>query len=428
MRSFLTVLLCAFVVLGVVHGAGSSAAAQETELPRLREAARVAPRDAAVQRALGLALLRAGRYREARQQLDRAARLSRGSLEALFDVARVSFAERDHRASETACRAMGRAQKAAPLTRVCQARSDLVWARSARAFEELNEALTADPSLYEGLYALGEAHRLRAATSDAEAAYQRAIAARPSEAGPHLGLGRLYAAVNRREDAIRALRRALELDGLDPEIHYELGRLLANDEGRELLQRAVAGRPAWPEAQTALGDVLLAASQLEAADAAYRAAIAARADHEPAHAGLGRALVARGDLVGAEASLRRALEIVSNDQSAMITLADVLSRTARMEEAYESYRSAYGFDTRNAEPMLRAARLALSQQRDVLASGFLDSILRVQAEQPEALALYGDVMLARSDRTQARQYYERALRAGTSERARVEAALRALPD
>ena len=425
MRSFLTVLLCVLVVVGVAPG--SRAEAQETELPRLRELASAAPRDAAAQRALGMALLRAGRYREARQQLDRSARLSRGSLEALFDVARVSFAERDHRASETACRAMGRAQKAAPLTRVCEARSDLVWARSARAFEELNEALTADPNLYEGLYALGEAHRLRAATGEAEAAYQRAIAARPTEAGPHLRLGRLHAAVNRRDDALRALRRALELDALDPEIQFELGRLLANDEGRELLQRAVRGRAAWPEAQTALGDLLLSASQLEAAAAAYRAAIAARADHEPAHAGLGRTLVARGDLTAAEASLRRALEIVSNDQSAMITLGDVLSRTARVEEAYESYRSAYGFDTRNAEPMLRAARLALAQQRDVLASGFLDSILRAQPEQAEALALYGDVMVARSDRAQARQYYERALRAGTAERARVEAALRALP-
>jgi predicted negative regulator of RcsB-dependent stress response len=76
--------------------------------------------------------------------------------------------------------------------------------------------------------------------------------------------------------------------------------------------------------------------------------------------------------------------------------------------------------------MLRAARLALAQQRDVLASGFLDSILRVQPEQGDALALYGDVMIARSDHAQARQYYEHAVRAGTSERTRVEAALRGL--
>jgi tetratricopeptide (TPR) repeat protein len=232
--------------------------------------------------------------------------------------------------------------------------------------------------------------------------------------------------VSPREDAVRALRRALELDGLDPEVHYELGRLLRGDEGRALLERAVAGRPAWPEAQTALGDALVSASQLEGAEAAFRAALAARQDHEPAHAGLGRVLAARGELGGAESSLRRALEIVTNDQAAMTALADVLARTARTEEAYESYRTAFGFDTRNVEPMLRAARLALSQQRDVLASGFLDSILRVQAEQADALALYGDVMRARSDRAQARQYYERALRAGTTERGRVETALRGL--
>lgn len=425
MRALFSVLISAVLALGVA-GTSTHASAQETELPRLREAARTSPRDATVQRSLGIALLRAGRYREARTQLDRAARLQRGSLEALFDVARVSFAERDHRASESACRAMARVEKAAPLTRVCDARSDLVWARSARAFEELDEALRADPNLYEGLYALGEAHRLRAATSEAEAAYQRAIAARATEAGPHLGLGRLYVANGRRDEAIRALRRALELDGTDPETQFELGRALGDAEGRELLGRAVAGRPAWPEAQTALGDALAAASQSEAAEAAYRAAIATRADHEPAHAGLGRVLAARGDMAGAEASLRRALEIVTNDQAAMLALADVLARTDRAEEAYESYRQAYSFDARNAEPLLRATRLALSQQRDVLASGFLDSILRTQPEHGDALALYGDVMVARRDRTQARSYYERALRANTSERARVETALRGL--
>lgn len=123
MRALFSVLISAVLALGVA-GTSTHASAQETELPRLREAARTSPRDATVQRSLGIALLRAGRYREARTQLDRAARLQRGSLEALFDVARVSFAERDHRGSESACRAMARVQKAAPLTRVCDARSD----------------------------------------------------------------------------------------------------------------------------------------------------------------------------------------------------------------------------------------------------------------------------------------------------------------
>ena len=122
-------------------------------------------------------------------------------------------------------------QRDAPLGRVCQARADLVWNRSARAFDEVNTALTANPNLYEALYALGEAHRLRASVSDAESAYQRAIAQRVTAAEPYLGLGRLYLAANRREDAVRALRRGFELDATDPEIQLELGRALANEEG-----------------------------------------------------------------------------------------------------------------------------------------------------------------------------------------------------
>jgi tetratricopeptide (TPR) repeat protein len=209
-------------------------------------------------------------------------------------------------------------------------------------------------------------------------------------------------------------------------VQFELGRLLGDGEGRALLVSAVAGRPVWAEAQTSVGEVLLRADDTAGAEAAFRAAIAARAEHAPAHTGLGRALLARGDLPGAEAALRRALEVVPNDPVAMLALADVLARAERTEEAYEAYRRTYGLDARNPEPMLRAARLALAQRRDVLASGFLDSVLRNQPEQADALALYGDVMRARSDRAQARHYYERALQAGASDRARLEAALREL--
>jgi hypothetical protein len=64
----------------------------------------------------------------------------------------------------------------------------------------------------------------------------------------------------------------------------------------------------------------------------------------------------------------------------------------------------------------------------VLASGFLDRALDATPDLAVALALYGDVMVARRDVTHARDYYTRAL-SGSGElpdRARVEAALAAL--
>ncbi len=398
--------------------------AQETELARLRTEARAASRDATVQRALGIALLRAGRYREARSQLERASRLRRGSLEALFDVARVAFAEGDHRASESACRALQRAEREAVLTRVCNARSDLVWNRSARAFGELEAALAVAPTEYEALYALGEAHRRRAAVDEARQAYERAIAARPTDADPHLGLGRLYAAAGRRDEAIAALRRAIALDATYPDVQYELGVLVGGAEGVELLRRAVAGRADWPEAQVALADALLAAGSVEEAEAAYRAAIAAHERNAPAHSGLGRALIRREQWQEAERELRRALELVANDGGSALALGDVLSHTDRFEEAFEQYRHAADLDPRNPAGLLRAAELAVRQRRDVLASGFLDRLLEQHADLAAGLALYGDVMLMRGDQARARDYYQRALRGrGEVDRARVEAAM-----
>ena len=420
-----TLLLALSAALAFLLGGVGHASAQETALAELRVAARAAPRDADAQRALGIARLRAGRFREAEGQLTRAARLRRGSLEGLFDVAQVAFARGDHRAAESACRALQRASKQAVLTYVCNARSDLVWNRSARAFDALEHALAEAPDDYEANFALGEAHRLRAAVDEARQAYEHAARSRPTAADPHLGLGRLYAAAGRRDEAIAALRRGLALEPGYPDLQYELGRLLSStEEGRRLLAAAVAGRPDFPEAQVALADAMLAAGQVAEAEAAYRAAIAAHDTNAPAHSGLGRALLRREQLEEAERELRRALELVANDAPSALALGDVLAGSSRFEEAFEQYRHAADLDPRNPAGLLRAARLAVDRRRDVLASGFLDRLLSQHPDLAAGLALYGDVMRMRADHTRAREYYQRALRGtGEFDRAAVERSL-----
>jgi tetratricopeptide (TPR) repeat protein len=409
------------------------ARAQETALATLRAEARASRNDPAVARRLGLALLRAGRYREAEAQLRVAARLARSSPESLFDVARVAFAQGDYRRAQAACRALARPPRGSaepPLVgRVCMARAFLVWNRSSRAFEELEAVLAASPNDVEALLALGDAHRLRADVPAAESAYRRAAAAAPARPEPYLGLGRLYTAAGRRDEAVAALQEALRRDGDDPEIQLELGRLLGGTaDARALLASAVAGRPGWAEAQVALGEAQLAAGEVAAAVASFEAALRADARSATAHTGLGRARALQGDLAGAEASLRRALELVPNAPETARALAAVLGQKEDYEGAFEQYRHAADLDPRNPQALRDAAALALQVRRDVLAAGFLDRLLEAHPDDPEGLALYGDVMVARSDRAAARRYYERALRAGGGprDRARVEQALRAL--
>jgi tetratricopeptide (TPR) repeat protein len=412
----------------LLTGGGATAHAQESELASLAAAARAGARDASAQRAYGIALLRAGRYREAEQQLTRASRVARGSLESLFDVARVPIAQGDHRAAERACRALAHADEHSPLVQVCNARADLVWNRSGRAFESLTAALAAAPEEYEALYALGEAHRRRADVPEAEAAYHHASRARPTEAEPHLGLGLLYLAAGRHDDGVRELRRAHELDGTHPDVLFELGRALSGaGESRALLERAVASRQSWPEAQVALGEAQLEAGDSSAAESSFRAAIRRMPDFAPAHRGLGIALARRGDAAAAEAELRAALRIVANDRQASMALADVLSHTDRVEEAIEQYRATADLDPNDATALVAAADLAIRNRRDVLASGFLDRLTGERANLAATLTAWGDVMRLRNERERAREYYQRALRGtGPVDRARIETGLSAV--
>lgn len=421
--------LGAGLMTAVAVGVVAPLVAQENEIASLISAARSDARNPAAHAALGRALLRAGRYREADAAYRRAASLRRGNEDALYDVARVAMAQGDYRRARAACEPLRRVNKTGVLAQVCSARAFLIWNRSARAFEDLEAALAQSPNHPEALLALGDANRLRAQVAPAEDAYRRAASAAPTSAEPYLGLARLYLAAGRRNDAITALRRGISLDASHPDIQFELGRLLGSaPEGRDLLTRAVQARPTWAEAQASLGDALLAAGDAAAAERAFAAAVRINRGLADAHVGMGRAKMVQGDLAGAEAAIERSLVLVPNSAAAVLALADIYARTDRVEDALEKYREAADLDQRNPEPLLRASRLAIEMRRDVFASGFLDRLLESQPNLAPALALYGDVMRTRNDPVRARDYYERALRGeGEIDRPRVEASLRALP-
>lgn len=399
----------------------STASAQD--LSALEAAARANRNDAAAQTAYGEALLRAGQYREARGAFQSAVRIER-TAEAQFNVARVAFRSGDYRQARAACRPLERIDGATVLFHVCMARTFLVWNRSARAFESIEAALAADANNFEALVALGDAHRLRGAIEDAEAAYRRATSANGSSPRPYVGLGQAYLSQRRRSDAIAQFRRAYELDRTSPDTNFYLGSTVPVSEGLAYLRAAATARPTWPEAHMVLGRALLRSDDVAAARESFTEALRLSDDYADAHVGLGRCHLHAEEFEEAIASFERALEQVPNMFPAVLGVADTYRATERTEEAFAEYRRAAGLNPRNPRPLLAAAELALEKNRDVLAVGFLDNVLRVHPENAKALALYGDAMAARRDRAQARSYYQRALRArGDIDRARVQRAL-----
>ena len=401
------------------------APAQAQSLDALRTAATQNRRDAAAQRAYGMALLRAERYRDAQRQMEIAARLSDSSLESLYDVARVAFATGEYRKSRAACRALERVERNAVLTRVCRARAFLVWNRSGRAFEELEAAVAADPNHFEAQLALGDANRLRHEVTASEAAYRRAIALNPRRYETHYGLGLLFSQAGRDADAVRSFRAALAIDGEVPDLWYQLAIQVGGDEARTLLTRAVAAREGWTAALVALADVERQAGDGAAARTHFEQVLALDERNAAAHIGLGQILAAAGDDAAAEPHLRTALEIVPNSPEVALTLGGISERREAYQDAFSQYRHAADLSPRRPTGLVHAARLALRLDRDVLATGYLDRYLQVHANGAAALALYGDAMKARGDRAQAATYYERALRGeGDFDRPRVQAALR----
>ncbi|MCX7807477.1 MAG: tetratricopeptide repeat protein [Deltaproteobacteria bacterium] len=400
----------------------STARAQEPIIARLREAAQAQPRNPEARHELGMALLRAGRFGEARRELEQAASLGRNAPELLFDLARVAFAEGNYRNAIAVCKRLRRLHSASPLGHACEAWAELSRGRVALALYAIEKA----GDHPEAWLARAEAHRLQGAWEEATQAFERARQSESTRDRAELGLAKLYASRGRKEEAIALLRQLLERDPENPDAAYELGRLVGGEEGRTWLMRAARARPAWPEAQTALGEAFLSASALDEAEAAFQQALSARPEHAPALSGLGRVQLARKEFSRAESTLRRALALVPNDAQAALALADALAHLGRTEEAFENYRSAFSMDPRNPTPLLRAARLAIENKRDVLASGFLDSVLRHHPAHPEALVLYGEVMRLRGDRARAREFFRQALERGAPERERIEAALREL--
>lgn len=417
-KRFLLPLLSSLFFFAVAVPARAQSGLESAE-----RAAREAPRDGEAQARYGHALLRAGRYRDAEQALRRAARLRGNELPALFDVARVAFAQGDYRASRSACRALERAERRAALTHVCRARAFLVWNRAGRAFEELEAAQAAGGAEFEVALALGDAYRLRADLPHAEESYRAAIAADGTRPEPHLGLGLLYAGARRADDARTALEAARQRDQLDPMIALELAKVSSGARARELYTAVVEARPELVEALVALADLERADGADDAAVGHYRAALEQDEANPRALAGLGIALLATAPAEG-ESLLRRSLELVPNQLEVIMALGRLHETRGENQDAFGQYRRASDLNPQDPRGLVAAAALAIGLRRNVLARGYLDRLLQRHPEHARGLALYGDALMLRGERDAAIRYYERALAAeGELDRARVQQAL-----
>lgn len=425
--SLLATPLSALIAAVLALASATLVKAQGDPLESLRVAANAAPRDAAARTELGRALLRAGRLDEAERTLKKAAQLQRGSLGAAYEVLKVTFERGDHRAARGACGGFKKVAANTPYEHLCFARAFLIWRRSSRAMEYLEAALALDPDHVESLIAVGDAERISGSYDAATRAYERVRTLAPQRLEAVLGLARIAIARGETERAVQLLRTVQPQATTWPEIAFELGRLVQASEGLDLLRQAVAFRANWNVALLALGDALVGSGQFAEAEQIAVDVTTREPGLAEGHTLLGRTRQALGNPQGAEAALSQALTLVPNLPEATLARADLYAEMERYEEAFAEYQNAAGLRPLDIEPMVRAARLCLRLQRLNLAAAYLDRALDRSPQSAVALALYGDLLVARGDRAEAKAMYERALQGtGVVDRTAVEDALRKL--
>ncbi|HKP57476.1 MAG TPA: tetratricopeptide repeat protein [Polyangiales bacterium] len=360
-------------------------------------------------RVRGLQLLRAGKIKEGEQALKQSARARGNSIDALYDLARVQFAADDYAKSRQACRALAAKDRQAMLSDLCMARAFLVWRRASRAVEWVDKALAKAPNDPEVLLALADMKRVSGDLDASRSTYQRVLGLQPGNPDAHYGLGELYLVAPDPEAARKAFAAALVNAPEWPDAMYQLGRLERGTRAVELLERAVTARPNWPEARLALGAARLENGEVEAAEALFRQVLKTQPKLPLAHARLGMALAAKRDYANAETEIKRGLEGLPNDADAALTLARIYANTDRAEDAFEAYRNAASLEKSGSRALVEAGVYAMKLDRNTLAQGYLEKAVERTPKSAIAQARFADVLLARGEKSLAKQHYQLAL-------------------
>jgi tetratricopeptide (TPR) repeat protein len=215
----------------------------------------------------------------------------------------------------------------------------------AQALEAFRRAVTINPSNHEalnnvGILLLDDADRL----SDAEAAFRRALEAKPDSAPSHSHLGLALKAQGRLDEALSAMHRALELDPNYAPAHNGLAIVL-NEQGESeeavtALRRAIEITPNYVAAHKNLGLILRDQGQHAESSAAFERTLALDANDPDGYKNLGLGLRKLGRLDEAIEVFERGLSHAPDDAELHVNLGLLHQRSRDTDKAFRYFRRA----------------------------------------------------------------------------------------
>lgn len=225
---------------------------------------------------------------------------------------------------------------------------------------------------------------------EAEGMYGEILKAAPRHPRVSHNLGAIYLQRKQFDQALPLMKVAAEGDSDGQQMWIGYGHALLGAEHFEAAEALVSARASRTPEATALalrlrqawGVHLMAAGDLDRAEAQFQAALELAPENAQTHAYLGSIRLSQGKVNAAVVNLRRAVELDPNNIRALINLSGGLSGQGHVEEAIMVCRRALALEPDNAAALqnLGVALAASGQQLEGLLA--LDRAVELEPEVP----------------------------------------------
>jgi tetratricopeptide (TPR) repeat protein len=193
-------------------------------------------------------------------------------------------------------------------------------------------------------------------------------------------------------------------------------------------EKAVAERPTFTEALRSLTEAYLAAKRVPDAKRTAESVLKAAPNDVFAHIATGRVALAENRLDDALKEGETAFKWMPNEAKAKLLIADAYAKKGEIDLALEAYQSAHGLDHGDAAPLVNAARACLEAGRPTSAKAFALKATKDFPNYAPAWVLYGDALVVDKDVPGARTAYETAKKQRDADVPAIDAKLAKLRD
>lgn len=283
----------------------------------------------------------------------------------------------------------------------------------------LRDAVAARPSLKPlvqlatttALFAFAALTWLQVGTwKDSATLYRHAIAATRGNYAMHNNLGSVLPENSAESES--EYRRALAIRPAYPDARYNLGTVLESRGdfagARTEYELALAARPEWLEARNNLAGVLTSLGDEDGAITQWRELIRSSPQSAHAHLRLGKLLASRGDAQAALAELETAARLAPGVQEYLVALAEGHERAGKPAEIAERFAEAARQDPASLEARFNLAVTKLREGRAAEAERVFRPLAAARPDDPQvrnglaiALASQGKLQEAEAEFTEA---------------------------